>query len=260
MLRAIAIGIDRYQDEKFDDLSCAASDARAVATLFESRIVPAEREVRLLVDAQATLRTITIAIDDLSRTVTEDDLVLIYFAGHGCPDRVAANDRRANYLLSHDSEYSHIHATSLGMETHVMDWLKRLSGARVLTIVLDACFSGGAGGRSVMGPLLRAARLETMDSPPVSLKGLNVGRGRGILCAADDNQLAQEDEATGHGVFTRHFLASLKRARPGKGVVRISEIYDEVEEAVRLETNNAQEPISTLIGNMRGSLPSLAET
>lgn len=262
MLHAVVIGIDRYQDFRIDDLSCAVADARAVASLLERRLAPDERTVRLLLDEAATERAISIAVeDDLHRDVAPDDLVMIYFAGHGSPELTGRNDRRGRFLLPHDVDFDRIYSTGLGMETVIPDWLERLSSARLTALVLDCCFSGAAGGRTVMGPLLRSAGERRTLSPadaPVSLKELELGRGRVILCASDEDQVARENRRLGHGVFTRHFLAALTRPRGGERVVPLTTLYAEVEAAVRDDTDGAQEPVITLIPGIHARLPCLA--
>jgi uncharacterized caspase-like protein len=262
MFHAVIVGVDRYKDVAIPPLVCARADAETLAHLIESRIDKSDRNVRVLLDEDASQRMILTAIgDDLHDQVEKGDVVLLYFACHGSPERRSANDTRSRYILTHDTEIQRIHATSINMDRNVTDWFERLAIARLVVLVLDTCFSGMAGGRSVLGPLLAATPTLQgyMDvERPVSLKGLDLGSGRVILCAASDDQLAREDRAGGHGVFTRHLLAALKRPRDGAGTVRVTVLADEVEAAVRIETAGAQEPIVTMIRNSRASLPCMA--
>ncbi len=217
--------------------------------------------MRLLIDEEATQRNIRVAIgNDLARTVGPDDVVLIYFAGHGCPERVGKGDKASHYLMAHDTDFKTIYGTALGMDTDVPEWFERLDGARLVTIILDCCFSGAAGGRTIMGPLLKQAGMRNLSSTaPISLKGRDLGRGRVILCAADDDQLACENFALKHGVFTYHLLAALTKARGEHANVLLTDLYKEVEQAVREETDGTQEPIMTAVPNKRAALPCLAE-
>jgi uncharacterized caspase-like protein len=261
MLHAVVIGIDRYRDEAIPNLSCAASDAITFGRLLERRLAPDERSVRVLVDEEATQRNIRVAIgNDLAGAISPDDVVLIYFAGHGCPERVGAGDKPSHYLMAHDTDYRAIYGTALGMDTDVPEWFGRLLEAKLVTIILDCCFSGAAGGRTIMGPLLKVAGMKMMDlTGPISLKGLELGRGRVILCAADDNQVACENIALRHGVFTHHLLAALTKARGEESVVLLTDLYKEVERAVREETGGRQEPIMTALPAKRAALPCLGE-
>jgi uncharacterized caspase-like protein len=263
MLHAILVGIDRYRDGFIPTLSCARADAEAFADLLERRIARSERRVRLLLDEEASKRNIMAAIgDELHREVEGDDIVLLYFAGHGSPERRAAKDKQSRYLIPHDAEYGRIFTTGIDMERDVAGWLARLQDARLVVLFLDACFSGAAGrGRSFMGPVLSAnPSLPTyLDDPePISIKHLNLGRGRVLLCAADDHQLAREDPAVGHGIFTHHLLQALQRPRGEANTVSVTDLYDEVEQGVRHATTGAQEPVVSIFDGKRASLPCLA--
>lgn len=262
MLHAVVVGVDQYRDPIIAGLSCAAADARALAALLEDRIEPSERKVRLLLDEEATRQNIMAAIgDDMPREVEKDDIVLIYFAGHGSPERRSPKDRRSRYLIPHDTEHGRIHTTGIDMERDVAGWLERLSDATLVVIFLDACFSGAAGGRSFMGPLLAATpslRGYRGDDPaPISIRKLNLGRGRVIFAASDDNQLAHEDPALRHGIFTHHLLQALKRPRGEANTVSVAELYDEVEQAVRQATTGSQEPVVSIFGGKHARLPCL---
>jgi uncharacterized caspase-like protein len=259
MLHAVLIGIDQHQDAVIPTLSYARADAEALAAAL-AHIREDERSIRLLVDGEATRRNIMAAIgEDVHRAVEPDDIVLIYFAGHGSPERRGARDRRSRYLIPHDTEYRRIYATGIDMERDIHTWLERLPGAKLVVIVLDACFSGAAGGRTFTGPLLAECRTHPGyldDSQPISLRRLDLGRGRVILCAADEDQLAREDPALGHGVFTHHLLHSLTRPRAG-ATVDVGDLYQEVSAAVVAATGSAQEPVISLIRAFRPRLPRL---
>lgn len=261
MLHAVIVGIDRYRDPFIPGLSCAARDARALAKLIEDRIAPRERKVRLLLDEEATRRNIMVAIDEeLHREVEDEDIVMLYFAGHGSPERRAAKDRQSRYLIPHDAEYGRIHTTGIDMEGDVAGWFRRLSDSKLVVLFLDACFSGAAGGRSFLGPILKAHPHFSnylADPAPLSLKKLDFGRGRVVLCAADDNQLAREDPAVGHGIFTHHLLQALTRPRDEANTVSVADLYNEVERGVRQATSDAQEPILSIFDGKHASLPCL---
>lgn len=253
MLHAVVIGIDEYADPEIPPLGCAVADARAVASLLEERIAPDERKVQVLCNREATLRNISLAIDEeLTSSVGEDDVVFIYFAGHGSPANVSYGDRLARYLLPCDADARRIHATSLGMESAVSEWLKRLSLAKVVFVVLDCCFSGRAGGRTL---LFSSGKSKTLTGQLVSLRGLNLGRGRVILCAADDDQLAAEEPASGHGILTHHLLAALTRPRATPQVL-LTDLYTELFTAVSAATDGSQEPVITAISK-NAAFPSL---
>ena len=104
MLHAVVVGIDRYSDPDIRKLGYARADAEAVAELIE-RIHPAERDIRLLLDEAATKRNIMVEIGDrLPRVTGPDDVIMLYFAGHGSPETTMGPDDAARYLVVHDTE------------------------------------------------------------------------------------------------------------------------------------------------------------
>ena len=262
MLHAVIVGIDSYADAAIRPLRCAAADARALAELFQRRLAREEVDVRLHVDAEATRDRVRSAIvDDLPQRLEPDDVVLLYFACHGAAERPGPGDRRARYLIAHDTQFTRIHGTGFNMDRDVGDWFGQLSDARLVILILDACFSGAADGRSMIGPLLRERPVLTgfMDDPrPVSLKNLDLGRGRIILGAADEDQPAVEQPKLGHGIFTRHLLAALQKPRGGAQTVSLTTLYEEISEGVRRDTNRRQEPVVTMIHGKHAGLPNLA--
>lgn len=261
MLRAVIVGIDVYRDALITPLAHARSDAMALARLLETRIRADELSVRLLLDEDATKRNIEVAInEELHRAVNPGDVVLLYFAGHGSPERRAAKDKRSRHLIAHDTEYGRIYATGIDMERDVPEWFDRLADAKLVVVLLDACFSGAAGGRTFLGPMLKAnPKVEGTLSEPqlISIKDLDLGRGRVLLCACDDDQLAREDPALGHGVFTHALLQGLQRTRASAATVDVAELYQEVATDVSSATNNKQQPVITVIRGWKPRLPYL---
>jgi uncharacterized caspase-like protein len=253
MLHAVVIGIDAYADPEIAQLRFAAADAKGIARLLQERIEPSELSLRLVLDAEATRLGIITAIgEELPRRHHSDDLVLVYFAGHGSPEHAAPPDRIARYLVPHDADRRRIFATGIGLEDELLRLFDRQSAQRVL-FVLDSCFSGQAGGRTFVGAALRR-ELSAFRSGRVSLRPLELGFGRVFITACRDDEVAREDADYAHGVFTYHLLNAL--TRPGEPVVSVAALYDDVYGAVYGATKGAQRPV--IRGEMVGlSLPRL---
>jgi uncharacterized caspase-like protein len=241
-LRAVIVGIDRYRDQRIRDLHYARSDAEAVAELIE-QVHPAQRNVTLLLDEDATKRNVQIEIGErLARDAGEDDVVLLYFAGHGSPETSPSPDEVGRYLVLHDTEYENVYATGLSMERELPWLFERISRPPLLLMLIDACFSGRAGGRTFEGPRLRAARASARDSRMISLDDLELGEGRLMIGACDDDQVARERRTLGHGVFT-HYLLKGPTTADGGFTVGVHRLYEEVAAAVADDTGGQQVPV-----------------
>lgn len=108
---------------------------------------------------------------------------------------------------------------------------------------LDACFSGRAGGRTFEGPILKQLRsTKFRGTKPITLKKMELGEGRIMMSACDENQVAREDVALHHGIFTYYLIESLKQSA-GKKTISVHTLYEEVASAVRLYTKGKQIPV-----------------
>jgi uncharacterized caspase-like protein len=254
-LHAVLVGINRYQDARISALQYAASDAERFYGQLAGSLAAEDLRLRLLIDEQATRKAIVTAIGEhLPRQVGREDVVLLYFAGHGSPETSEAPDRFSRYLIAHDTEYDAIFATGLDLEHDLIRLLERLP-ARLVVAILDTCFSGRAGGRTFEGPLLRTHRTE-LRGPAALVPGLQdlpLGEGRIILAACDDDEVAGEDERLRQGIFTYFLLqalsgpeASASRSGPGEPeerTISLSTLYDRVAMAVVAFTRGRQHPV-----------------
>jgi uncharacterized caspase-like protein len=241
---AVVIGVSQYADTAVPPLRYASADARAFYDWLVSpeggRYAPAR--ARLLLDRDATAANIKDALYSWLKQTIEEDIVVIYFAGHGSPD--APETPQNLYLLPYDTRYDSIAATGFPM-WDIETALKRFIKARRVIVLADACHAGGVGAsfdiarRGVAGP----------ESNRISrgLQNLStIGDGIAVLSASDDKQLSAESArfGGGHGVFTWYLLSGLRGeadySRDGR--VTLGELIPYVSEQVRRATANAQSP------------------
>jgi hypothetical protein len=141
---AVIIGISNYSDSRIPSLRYAASDARAFYTWIVSpdggKYAPSR--VKLLLDEQATGPNIRGALFSWLKQAIEEDVVVIFFAGHGSSDSPDTNDNL--FLLPYDTEYDNISATGFPM-WDIETALKRFISAKKVVVIADACHAGGVG-------------------------------------------------------------------------------------------------------------------
>lgn len=241
---AVVIGVSDYADSRIPALRYAAKDAQALHDWLVSpaggRYAPAR--VKLLTDRNATAAAIKEALYTWLRQTIEEDVVVIYFAGHGSPD---SPDTPQNlYLLPYDTRYDAIASTGFPM-WDVETALKRFIKARRVVVLADACHSGG------VGATFDVARRALGDVQPNRISsGLqnlaSVGAGIAVISASDDRQLSAESAkfGGGHGVFTHYLLEGLKGKADYNNDSRVTlgELIPYLSEHVRRETLNAQSP------------------
>lgn len=255
---AVVIGVGEYEKSTVPRLRYAVRDAEAMHQFLVTDGGFAKERVVLLTDRTATKPTlinVKRALGDfLARRAGRDDMVLIYFAGHGAPEvdvTGAETDGLAKYLVPRDGDPDSLYTTALPMD-EIQRIFARIQAERIV-LLLDTCYSGTAGGRTFARQQVRSGIMNDQF-----LERLTRSRGRVILSASGANEVALEVPALGHGLFTYYVLEGMrgKADRNRDGIVTVSELYEYVEEQVeqRARTEGGrQRPI--MKGEIEGSLP-----
>jgi len=241
---AVVIGISDYRDTRIPCLRYASNDAKS---FYKWLISPnggkyAPANVRVLIDQNASYRDIRDALFVWLEQALEEDVVTIYFAGHGSPNSPDSPDNL--FLLPYDVQYDSIATTGFPM-WDIETALKRFIKARKVIVIADACHAGGVGQSFDMAR--RANRGIKINPISTGLQKLSkVGDGVCIISASDDNQFSQESEkwGGGHGVFTYFLLQGLTGEADynNNNSVSLGELIPYLSEQVRMATRNAQSP------------------
>jgi hypothetical protein len=226
---AVIIGINQYQDKNIPDLNFARADAEAIYNVLSDpelgRISP--ENIFLLLDDDATQRKIRSAIGTkIPRHAAENDVVYIYFAGHGAPvidPRSGAKDGMEKYLVPVDAELEDLRATGISMEEikKFFGWIE----AKQVIFFIDSCYSGGAGGRTFQNPEYKTRAALTDEF----LDNL-ASEGRVVISACNVNEVSLEISNMNHGLFTHYLIEGLqgKGDKDRDGLVTIDELYEYV--------------------------------
>lgn len=241
---AVVIGVSQYADSQIPSLRYANADARAI---YDWLVDPnggrsAAARVRLLLDREATAANMKDALFNWLRQAIAEDVILIYFAGHGSPD--SPDSAQNLFLLPNDTRYDNVAATGFPM-WDIETALKRFIKAKRVVVIADACHSGGVGASFDIAR--RSAG--TTPSNPISsgIQSLSkVGDGIAVISASDERQFSAEGEkfGGGHGVFTYFLLEGLKGQADYNrdGRVTLGELIPYLSEQVRRETLSNQSP------------------
>ena len=238
---ALLVGVSKYAQEDLS-LKYAARDAKRLREVLLQPTAGAfaEDHVLMLVDDEADLAGLNRALRTFLKRPATNDLVVLFFACHGSFDP----ERPGNlYLLPHDADLQDISGTGLPMREIDLALRETLHSQRVV-VLMDACHSGGVGGRAGG---LRAAKAEANDLNQY-LNALSVSRGGVSLMTsamANESSLEGSEWGRGHGVFTHFLLEGLKGKadrEPRDGVITVGKLFDYVTEQVKQATGGHQHP------------------
>jgi uncharacterized caspase-like protein len=206
---SVLVGVDAYEDKHaIPTLRYAAADCRLLQrALTRAAGFPAEH-ILLLADGarpeDSPRRNNVIAgLRSWSQRPAEDDLFLVAFCGH------AREVDGAVYLLPADARAADLELTAISV-TFVKSVLQSCK-ARSKILLLDACHSGL--GRDVV--LMTASFAEQLHPEGVT-----------ILSACKVNEVAQECEELGQGVFSYYLAKGLEGAASDpSGTVTLDGLY-----------------------------------
>jgi uncharacterized caspase-like protein len=250
---AVVVGISHYKHGGGDlaNLRYADRDAEAFYEFLTSpRGANFPRSnIRFLINEKATLANLKDALYVFLQNAIEEDLVIIYFAGHGAPE--PADDQNL-YLLAYDTDPNRLASTAFPMWD--MDTaLSRYIRAERVVLIADACHSAGINS----GFATRAIAVEGNPVNRYLMQLAKSARGRAIFTASEAGEQSQESKkwGGGHGVFTYFLLEGLKGKADtnGDGIVSLGEAMDYTDEQVRRATRNKQHPDTS--GNFDRNLP-----
>ena len=190
---ALLIGVGDYaEDSGIKGLSTPTRNVVALAEVLGNEAVGGFAVTSLLNPTQGDMSR---AIADLFYNRDRDDLLLLYFSGHGITDE----ERRLYFSNRETRKYAD---GTLNKGTAISaNAIKDMMGSplhRRVMVVLDCCF-GGAFGEGIL----------TMDDQTVDVAAALGGQGRVVLTATDSMGYALEESAHKLSVYTRYFHEGL---------------------------------------------------
>ncbi len=254
----VVIGIGRYDRPAIPGLQYPVADAEAFYQVLIEKANFKKENVLLLTDKaekRPTLRNIKWALGTfLARSAQKDDLVVIYYAGHGAPEvdpRGAEPDGLAKYLVPSDADPDDLYSTALPMD-EVQTIFGRIEAEQVV-VFLDACYSGAAGGRTFASRRTRASKVDD-----VFLDRITRSKGRVIVTASRASEVSIELPELSHGIFTYYLVQGLRGGADldRDGIVSLQELYQYLEQEVSRKSRSVggnQHPV--MKGEMEGPLP-----
>jgi formylglycine-generating enzyme required for sulfatase activity len=159
--------------------------------------------------------------------------LFVYYSGHGAP---GLDDDRNSYILPVDADPAAVAVNGYPLELLYRN-VQEL-GARNVTVVIDACFSGTSDG----GALYRNASVLIRPSTTAAPEAPNLT----VLTASGSDQVASWDRQARLGLFTEHFLRAVYGAADTKenggdadGKVTLAEVKRYLDEEMSFAAKRA---------------------
>jgi uncharacterized caspase-like protein len=204
---ALVVGVNQTQSTLLPPLQHAIADAEAIAEVLQ-HTCDFELSLPPLLGEQASSAAVKKAVLNLARNRSDDDLLLLYFSGHGQqaydPQR---SEQRHAYLGTADfNEEDVTDDPTLHVTMHwLRDKLFRNTTAGQVLIVLDCCYAEDI--RTVSDHTLDELR-EQIAYYLLEIPGAEVNLRRSglrvALAACGYDQVAGEQD--GNGLLTRQLL------------------------------------------------------
>lgn len=238
---ALLVGINKYVNFPRQNLDCAVNDVVQLKQQLIASYGFPDKNITVLLDAQATKQQILHALSAFSNThkIQLDDRVLIFFSGHGQTMTLPnADNQQMGYLIPADAQIDLEDTTNLAPYNDtcikMRDIWDTLAGcpARHVLLIADACYAG----------LLASSRgLKGMSS--ATLAAWLAQPARIVMAAGGKGEESAEDPAWGHGAFTKALLEQLRKraADPGR-VFTTTELFADIQGEVKDLTEGKQTP------------------
>ncbi len=201
---AVVIGISDYEyqgKEGLTNLLFADDDAIDFSSALK-KVGWSSSHIKMLLNEKATKRNIQIALESWLTKAGENDLIVVFWAGHGFPD---PEDQQKVYFACYDTELS-IPATGYRMDRVRVSLEER--GARNVLFFGDTCHAGKLVTRgkkeNTMAVYLKAQR-----------KKKKIPKGWIFMVGAATDRYALESSSWSNGAFTHCLVEGLRGKADG---------------------------------------------
>lgn len=191
---AILIAVEKYSDAAIPSVKYARVDATDLAEALLPHVYEESDQV-VLVDGDATKTIIESRVRRTIRSLSDDDTVLFYYAGHGF------SKNGENYLTCYDTQLTDLESTSIKLESLFKQF--RDGSAKRITMFLDSCESGMLATASMRGIYSDLTNDELND---FFLQSEHYA----CFSACKAGESSWPSKLLKHGVWTHHVIEAFK--------------------------------------------------
>lgn len=234
---ALLVAVSQFKDPRFNDLRAPVTDTEDLKRILESTDI-GDYDVKPLLNPVS--HELRFALEKFFQTRMPDDILLLYFSGHGVKD-----SRGDLHLITRDSQLEYLQSTAVAA-SYVNNQIE-LSRSQNVVVLLDCCYSGAFARNKVA----RSAMLSPVDIAEFS------GKGTAVLTASNATEYAFEgnDLTVSKGAsssftsyFTRALVNGLETGAADLNAderVSVAELYKYIFDQVR-EHNPDQHPTGSI--------------
>ena len=190
---ALLVGVSEYQSG-FNPLPKASRDVEEMQRVLQNSEIEGFDEIKPLIDPDP--QTLRVEIETLFSRRSKDDLILLFFSGHGIKD-----DLGNLYLATRDTRKTTtgelVRATAV--DAGFVQSLMSNSRCKRQVVLLDCCFSGAF-----------AAGMAAKDDGTVDVAAQLGGEGRAVLTSSTSTQYSFEEDTSDLSIYTRYIVEGLE--------------------------------------------------
>ena len=248
---AVVVGISDYANPDIPDLKYAHRDAQVFYDFLRSPNGGAfpDDHIRLLTNSNATLANVRSAIFDFLSQTRKEDLVTLYFSGHGL-----SKGEGYTYFIMHDTDPGRIEETAFNVED-IHTALQTSIHAERVVLFADACHSGA------INEYMKRTRSTEVEKNLINRYLVEMAKAKpGMISFTSCAQNEVSSEAWlfwEHGIFTFVLVSGLggkvtdsqgrvksfeSADADGDGIVTVGELTKYVKKYVPGYTKNQQNP------------------
>jgi ribosomal protein L7/L12 len=209
---ALLIGVSDYEPG-LNSLPAAVRDVQALQRVLKDPALGEFDEVRTVNNPDP--QTMQYEIETLFSSRLKDDLILLFFSGHGIKDE-AGKLHLATRITHKTSKNELIRSTAV--PAHFIHDVMNNCRAKRQVIILDCCFSGA------FDP-----SLITRDDGFLDLQGQLGAEGRVVLTSSSSTQYSYEQQGAELSIYTRYLIEGIETGagdRDEDGNVSVLELHE----------------------------------
>ncbi|MBD2412402.1 substrate-binding domain-containing protein [Nostoc calcicola FACHB-3891] len=217
---ALLIGVSEYEPG-LTPLPAAIKDVEAMQRVLLHPDIGSFDDVKLLVNPQR--QAMEEAIENLFAGRPKDDLVLLFFSGHGIKDEggklyFATRNTRKN------EKGGLVQATAVSAN-FVQEIMRTKGRSKRQVVILDCCFSGAF-----------AEDMLVKDDGSVDVMNQLGGEGRAVLTSSTSTQYSFEQKESNLSIYTRYLVEGIETGAADtndNGVITVDELHEYARKKVR---------------------------